>query len=338
MQSELRRLRAGDEPLLFDFLDRHVDTSLFLISNAENAGLEDHGKPLQGTYVASFDDGAMTAVACHCWNGNILLQGDRGLEEAVLGAIDRTGRAVKGLMGPVALVSRARAALGLTAARARLEEAERLFTLDLNALEVPPLLSEPQIEFRVPTPAELAGPLAEYRKVYLVETLHNPDSPELLATARAQVEGWNRGGRLSPDGFYFSTVRDDAGVVLFQPAAGGAPTSVGASRNNVSRRQGHLPFGGRPLGLGSHDGQGEEAQLEAPPQTQGGAPDPLRRARPHDPRRARARETEGPLPVEGCRRDVYEVERPQSWAFASLASSDDGILAAGRGLWLLPTQ
>jgi uncharacterized protein len=194
--SELRRLRAGDEPLLFDFLDRHIDTSLFLISNAEHAGLEDHGKPLQGTYVAYFDDGAVTAVACHCWNGDLLLQGERGLEEAVLGAVDRSGRPIKGLMGSVSLVTRAREALGLTAAPARLEEAERLFTLDLAALRVPPLLSQPNIEVRVPTAAEVAGPLAAYREVYLVETLHVPRTAELLATARAQVEGWHRGKRL----------------------------------------------------------------------------------------------------------------------------------------------
>lgn len=190
--SELRRLRAGDEPLLFDFLDRYIDTSLFLISNVEHAGLEDRGRHLEGTYVAHVEDGQLTAVACHCWNGNLLLQGDRGLEEAVLGAIDRTGRDVKGLMGPVALVKRARSALGLDAAKARLEESERLFTLDLNALEVPPLLSAPHIEFRVPTAAEVVGPLAEYRKEYLVETLHRAETPDLLATARAQMEGWHR--------------------------------------------------------------------------------------------------------------------------------------------------
>jgi uncharacterized protein len=192
VRSELRRLRAGDEPLLLDFLDRHVDTSLFLISNVEHAGLEDHGKPLQGTYVAHFTDGAMTAVACHCWNGNILLQGDVGLEEAVLGAVDRAGRPIKGLMGPVTLVTRAREALGLTAARARLQESERLFTLELAALRVPTLLGRPDIQFRAPTAAEISGPLAEYRKVYLVETLHMSETPELLATARSQIEGWHR--------------------------------------------------------------------------------------------------------------------------------------------------
>jgi uncharacterized protein len=194
--SELRRLRAGDEPELFDFLDRHVDTSLFLISNVEHAGLEDHGKPLQGTYVAHTDGGTITAVACHCWNGNLLLQGDRGLEEAVVGAVDRSGRPIKGLMGPVALVARAREALGLTAAPARLEEAERLFTLELAELRVPSLLSQPNIEFRVPTAAEIAGPLTAYREVYLVETLHMARTPDLLATARTQVEGWHRGKRL----------------------------------------------------------------------------------------------------------------------------------------------
>src|SRR5262245_24234624 len=108
MASELRTLGPGDETLLFAFLERHLDTSLFFLSNIERTGLEDGGQPLQGTYVAHLEDGAITAVAGHAWNGNMLLQGDRGLEAAARAAAERSGRDVKGLIGPLALTSRMR--------------------------------------------------------------------------------------------------------------------------------------------------------------------------------------------------------------------------------------
>jgi GNAT superfamily N-acetyltransferase len=44
---ETRLLRAGDEAKLFAFLRRHVDSSLFLLSNVQKAGLDDHGRRLE---------------------------------------------------------------------------------------------------------------------------------------------------------------------------------------------------------------------------------------------------------------------------------------------------
>jgi hypothetical protein len=61
--AERRHLGPGDERALFGFLDQHIESSLFLVSNAEAGGLEDVGAPLQGTYVASFEDGGMTGSA-----------------------------------------------------------------------------------------------------------------------------------------------------------------------------------------------------------------------------------------------------------------------------------
>lgn len=99
--TELRKLVPGDEPRLFAFLERHVDTSLFFLSNVERAGLVDRGQPLQATYVAACDaTGAITAVAGHAWNGNVMLQGHLGLEAAAERAVAASGRAVRELIGP----------------------------------------------------------------------------------------------------------------------------------------------------------------------------------------------------------------------------------------------
>lgn len=80
----VRLLRPGDEGSLAAFFARHPDTTLFLQSNAAPAGLVDRGEPQQGSYVAAFgEDGAIEAVACHCWNGNLLVEAPVALAEVV---------------------------------------------------------------------------------------------------------------------------------------------------------------------------------------------------------------------------------------------------------------
>ncbi|HYO98319.1 MAG TPA: hypothetical protein VER33_27630, partial [Polyangiaceae bacterium] len=85
----VRVLEAGDETVLFRFLERRLESSLFFLSNIEAAGLEDRGEARQATYVAHFLEGEVTAVAAHSWNGLIMVQGDVGLEEAVRAAVGR---------------------------------------------------------------------------------------------------------------------------------------------------------------------------------------------------------------------------------------------------------
>src|SRR5688572_11215043 len=100
----LRVLVPGDEARLFEFLEPYVDSSIFFFSNVEKGGLVDRGEALQGTYVARFtESGAITAVAGHTWLCTVMVQGDVGVEEAAVEALARSGRPVKGLVGPWAL-------------------------------------------------------------------------------------------------------------------------------------------------------------------------------------------------------------------------------------------
>jgi hypothetical protein len=136
--SEVRVLADDDKRILDEFLEERIDTSLFLLSNSDAAGLEDHGRPLQGTYAATFENGKMTAVAGHFWNGILIVQGDTvGVENAAQVAISRSGRALNGLIGPLALVERARRALGAETRRAKKDEPEILFSLDLEKCRQP---------------------------------------------------------------------------------------------------------------------------------------------------------------------------------------------------------
>jgi RimJ/RimL family protein N-acetyltransferase len=193
----LRLLVPGDEAGLFELLSPYADTSMFFFSNVERAGLVDRGEPFQGTYVASFDEsGTMTAVAAHSWNGNVMVQGDQGLEDAAVRAVSLSGRAVRGFVGAWALVSRARAALGLQHTPAAHDGRELLFSLALGELVLPSLLSRPHVVLRPPTPAEVDARLAGWRAEYQVECLGAARTPELTESALQQMRLWHDTGAL----------------------------------------------------------------------------------------------------------------------------------------------
>jgi RimJ/RimL family protein N-acetyltransferase len=192
----LRRLVPGDEARLFEFLEPYVDSSLFLFSNVERAGLEDRGETFQGTYVAAFDaSGTMTSVAAHCWNGNVMVQGDVGLEQAAVHAAGLSARAVRGFVGPPALTARARTALGLDATPAAHDSREVLFSLSLDELKVPAPLAGGELRLRVPSRTEATGLLLEWRIAYAVESLGAARNAALENEARELMESWGLSGK-----------------------------------------------------------------------------------------------------------------------------------------------
>jgi ribosomal protein S18 acetylase RimI-like enzyme len=193
--AEQRLLGPADAEALLSFLDRFLESSLFLVGNLESAGLVDEGRRLQGTYVAAFEDGAMTAVAAHYWNGFVIIQGDAGLEEAARAAVKRSGRTVNGLIGPLPLVERARSALGMRDRAARKDDPEILYALPFERLRTPPLLAEPRITCRPPTDDEVAGVVLDWRVSYAVEALGAEPTPALRSETRdhlaqARPVGW----------------------------------------------------------------------------------------------------------------------------------------------------
>ena len=71
---EIRVLTEADQPRLVELLLQHLESSLILLSNVDRAGVVDHGQLFQATYAGRFDAaGALTAVAAHYWNGNVLV-------------------------------------------------------------------------------------------------------------------------------------------------------------------------------------------------------------------------------------------------------------------------
>ena len=175
----IRTLTAGDEPRLEEFLAGHADSSMFLRSNLAVAGIVDHGQLLQATYVGVVENGAVVAVAAHCWNGMLLVQAPRDVGPTSMAAVAVSGRTVQGIGGPWRQVEAAARALRFGGRALR----EVLYGLELGVLafELPPGLGA-----RRPRAAELER-LTAWREVYLLETGLAKPGPELASLARSGI-------------------------------------------------------------------------------------------------------------------------------------------------------
>lgn len=191
----VRLLAPGDEDRLAAFFARHPDTTLFLQSNSAAAGLVDRGEPMQGSYAAALDaSGAIEAVACHCWNGNLLLDAPVALEEVVRAAVAASGRAVSGILGPDAQARAARRALGLERRATTLDSREDLFALALAALRVPAPLAAGALVCRAPREGELPL-LGDWRHDYRLEVIGEHPGARLRARAGEEIALLQRLGR-----------------------------------------------------------------------------------------------------------------------------------------------
>jgi uncharacterized protein len=174
---ELRLMKAGDEPLVEQFLANHRDTSMFLRSNIRRAGLDFRPAAFHAIYVGAIRDGRVSGIFAHTWNGMVLVQAPEQADDLARECIKWSARPVTGLTGPVEQVNRARAALGLMSAPASLESVESLYSLNLSDLIHPHDLLQDVIVCRAPRNEERAA-LYEWSFNYNVETLGASASDE----------------------------------------------------------------------------------------------------------------------------------------------------------------
>jgi uncharacterized protein len=197
----VRVLAPGDEALLDAFFAAHPHTTLFFQNNVRKGGLVDRGGVYQATYVAAIEAGAVTALANHCWNGNVLLEAPRHLASVVREAVRASGRAVSGILGPHAQVVEARRALGLDAAAATMDSAEDLFALELSQLRVPAALECGAVRCRHPHDRELPT-LVDWRYEFRHRHLGEAEGDALLAKCREEI------ARYQAEGSHFVLERD----------------------------------------------------------------------------------------------------------------------------------
>ncbi len=190
----MRILSGGHENALRAFLQQHAASSQFLLSNAATAGLVDHGQPYEGTYAAAFEGDAIIAVVAHAWNGNLLVQAPRYAVELARLAAARSGRRVKGIVGPWEQASRVRQALSLDPSSILLESAEELFWLELADLTTPEGLKD-ALSCRRATTADL-DVLWQWRQAYDLELEVRTAGEATEAVIRADLERTVGLGRL----------------------------------------------------------------------------------------------------------------------------------------------
>ena len=184
--TRIRPLGPGDEAALEAFLADHADSSMFLRSNARQAGLADRGAALQGSYVAAFAEAGIVAVAAHYWNGMIILQAPEQAGSLARAAVDRSGRGLRGFAGPWEQVEAARTALGATDRTAAKASRETLYALSLPDLAVPEPLAAGRWTCRHAHPEE-EDLLIEWRVAYAREALGAADAPALREESRADI-------------------------------------------------------------------------------------------------------------------------------------------------------
>jgi len=183
----IRKLTRDDEQSLASFLQPRLESSMFLYGNMRRAGLIYEGRRLQGFYMAAFVGDQLVSVVAHYWNGNIVLQAPDHLESLLSEVISISKLPVVGFIGPDDQVMRAKRILGLSSSQMKHDEAEGLYSLDLQDLIVPEILNRPYISWRRAKNDDLEL-LTRWLVAMNVETLGEADTPALYQNRRASVK------------------------------------------------------------------------------------------------------------------------------------------------------
>ena len=183
----IRLLTQSDAEPLEAFLVQHRDSSMFLRSNARRAGLVYSGEAFQAHYVAAFRGGEIVAVVAHTANGMLLVQAPEQVDELALAYVAASSRKVSAFSGPLEQVRRARAALGLAEAPAKVDFHDQLYALDLAELAVPAALSSGSVVCRAPLPEEREL-LVSWRHAYNIELLGGTHSEAQRAQAASFLD------------------------------------------------------------------------------------------------------------------------------------------------------
>ena len=183
----VRILRPGDEAELEAFLLPRVETSMFLVGNMRAGGLNDRGDPLEGTYVAAFEDGVITSVVSHYWNRVLILQAPRHVHVLWRTAVRSSHRPIGGVIGPGEQVSVVKEDLSIADAQVQMDETERLYRLPLDRLALPEPLRAGELSGRRIEARDLET-VAGWQVAYQLEALGATDRPELWDECRSASE------------------------------------------------------------------------------------------------------------------------------------------------------
>ena len=125
---------GADRDALIAFLEPHVATSMFLMSNLIDYGFDRAHRNAMRMWITTEAE-AVTGVVALTESGSLMAQLPPALIGAAARAID--GEAVSVILGPTEQMAPLRAAIGLADAMTRMSEDEPQLVLDMADLRVP---------------------------------------------------------------------------------------------------------------------------------------------------------------------------------------------------------
>lgn len=179
---------AADLPAIEAFLGRHAHSSMFLLGNLRDHGLDERAAPHgMRVMLARAGGGRIAGVFGLTNNGFALFQAPGAGPALWQGfAAWLAGRTLAGFSGEAAQVARLRAALALAPDDLALEAEDPLYHLALPALNVPAALHH-QVWLRPPEPDDRAL-LQDWFTAYEIEALNTePDRAASLGHERAAM-------------------------------------------------------------------------------------------------------------------------------------------------------
>ena len=184
---QFRNLDDSHQSDVAAFLETHRDTSMFLRSNLRSSGFSFRPEPFHANYMGAYRGQTLVGVVGHCWNGMLMLQAPETTGDLARACVRYSGRGVRGLIGPLDQVRKARAALDLDNASAAMDADEWLYGLDLTDLVLPEILKAGTVTARPPKPEERPL-LCDWRFAYDIETLNSEDAPETRQRSTATLD------------------------------------------------------------------------------------------------------------------------------------------------------
>ncbi len=190
----VRILVEGEEAIVEEFLLPRIDYSMILFNNIQTRGLSYRGQRYEGIYAGAFDGPEMVGLVAHYWNNNLIFQAPTHLDALIKTALKASGRPVGGLLGPEEQVQLAKDILGLSTVDLRYDEVEKLYSLNLDDLIVPGILSTGQVRGRLANQRDI-DLLVNWRIAYLEETLNEQETPDLVNSNAQAIRGYIAEGR-----------------------------------------------------------------------------------------------------------------------------------------------
>ncbi len=170
---KIKKLSNQHKEVAQNFLKNYVYSSMFLLGNINQAGLEYTGERFSGEYWAAFDEtDEMRGILAHFWNGNLMAQApdQTALQALTDHFLKEVSRPIAGMIGESKATNHVLQKLNLPAASFSANRSEDLYQLHLNDLKLPASALNGELKIILAAEAK-ADLLFEWFKNYELEAL-----------------------------------------------------------------------------------------------------------------------------------------------------------------------